>query len=803
MVTSPTCKELERRVTELEKKAAKRRSAEDALRESEKLLSQIVQGSLIPTIVIDAKHTITLCNKAYEELTGIAACDMLGTQKQWQTFYSKQRPIMADLIVDDAPEKEIARYYDGKYRKSEVIEGAYEAEDFFPDLGDKGKYLFFTAAPLRDAEGNIIGAIETLQDITERKHAEEALRKSERRLRSLFQFVPYPTVVLTLDGLVSYVNTAFTEAFGWSIEELEGKTIPYVPPELEQEANEKMRELLREKTLPNLETRRLTKDGRILDVVIRGTVYSETKGKPSGVLVILRDVTQEKRMHRINETLLHISMALPRYPNLEDLLDYISGEIKRALNVQGAIVILLDEERNELFFLGAAYDDEATERRAKEIRYSADKGISGRVIKTGEPLIIPDTSQDRDFYSIVDEQLGYTSRNMLDVPLRSGDRIIGVLCASNKNEGAFDQTDIELLNMIGGTVALSIENARVSKELKRAYEEVASLNRAKDKVINHLSHELKTPVAILSGSLHLLVRRLSDLPEKTWEPTIEMAQRNLDRIIDLQYEVEDIMQDKGYRAYGLLSFLLDQCTDELTTLIAEEVGEGAVVDRIKERIEDLFGPKAVEFKEIDLAEFIKERLETLGPLLSHREVEIHTHLAPAPFVYMPLEPLKKTIDGLVKNAIENTPDEGMLEIAMRKKGSGTEVSVHDYGVGIIDEDKKRIFEGFFTTMDTMDYSSKKPFDFNAGGKGADLLRMKIFSERYKFKIAMKSTRCGFIPKESDICPGRISQCSFCTKREDCLQSGETTFSIYFPPAPDHGTPKLKKESAASRKHTAS
>ena len=89
MVTSPTREELERRVMELEKKAAKRRSAEDTLRESEKIFSQIVQGSLIPTIVIDAKHTITHCNKAYEELTGIAACDMLGTQKQWQTFYSK------------------------------------------------------------------------------------------------------------------------------------------------------------------------------------------------------------------------------------------------------------------------------------------------------------------------------------------------------------------------------------------------------------------------------------------------------------------------------------------------------------------------------------------------------------------------------------------------------------------------------------------------------------------------------------------------------------------------------------------
>jgi len=787
MANTASCKGLEKRVRDLEKAAFKSKKAEDALRESEKILSQIVQGSPIPTIVIDNTHRITHCNRAYEELTGIAACEMLGTDKQWQTLHSSNRPIMADLIVENAPEKEIAKYYDGKYRRSTIIEGAYEAEDFFPDLGDDGKYLFFTAAPLRDAEGKIIGAVETLQDTTERKRAEEELRKSERRLRSLFQFVPYPTVVLSLDSLVSYVNISFTETFGWSIEELEGKRIPYVPTGLEQEADEKMRQLIKEKRLPNYETRRLTKDGSIIDVVIRGTVASEIKGKPSGVLMIIRDVRQEKRTQRINETLLRISMALPAYPNLEDLLDYISDEIKQLLNVQGAIVILLDEERNELFFLGAAYDDEATEKRAKEIRYPAEKGVSGRVIKTGKPVIVPDTSKDRYYYPIIDQQIGYHSRNMLDVPLRSGDRIIGVLLATNKKEGSFDQTDIELLNMIGGTVALSIENARVSRELKRAYEEVTSLNRAKDKVINHLSHELKTPVAILSGSLNLLVRRLSELPEKTWKPTVEMAQRNLDRIVDIQYEIEDIMEDKKYKTYGLLSFLFDQCSDELATLIAQEVDEASVIERVKRRIDDLFGPKEVVPREIDLSGFLEQRLEALRPLLSERQVEVVTDIEPVPFIYMPADPLKKVIDGLVRNAIENTPDEGRMEISVRKKGKGTEFTVHDYGVGIREEDQKRIFEGFFTTHETMAYSSKKPFDFNAGGKGADLLRMKIFSERYNFTIGMKSTRCRFIPKEGDICPGRISECRFCTKREDCLHSGETTFTLYFPPVPEKDT----------------
>jgi hypothetical protein len=149
---------------------------------------------------------------------------------------------------------------------------------------------------------------------------------------------------------------------------------------------------------------------------------------------------------------------------------------------------------------------------------------------------------------------------------------------------------------------------------------------------------------------------------------------------------------------------------------------------------------------------------------------------------MPLDPLEKVVQGLIKNAIENTPDEGKIEVRVQKGGEGTELVVRDYGVGIREENQGAIFEGFFSTQETMDYSSKSPFDFNAGGKGADLLRIKIFSERYHFGIEMASSRCRFIPKGSDICPGRIAKCTFCEKPEDCHASGGSVFTLFFPPA---------------------
>jgi signal transduction histidine kinase len=358
-----------------------------------------------------------------------------------------------------------------------------------------------------------------------------------------------------------------------------------------------------------------------------------------------------------------------------------------------------------------------------------------------------------------------------------------VLCAINKKEGDFVQADVDLLEMIAGTVALSIENAMVSAELKQAYTEVTSLNRAKDKVINHLSHELRTPISILSGALAVLRRKMQTLPEATWKPFVDMAQRNLDRMEAIQIQVEDIMEDRQYKPYGMLSLLLDQCSDELAVLLAQETGNGKGVERLRKKIDDLFGPKESTPVNLLLDRVLKDRLETLRPSFSHRRVEILTQIDPAPPVFIPQEVLQKVIDGLIKNAVENTPDEGRIEIAVQPKGEGALLLVHDYGVGIPQEAQKRIFEGFFHTQDTMAYSSKRPFDFNAGGKGADLLRMKIFSERYHFQIDMASARCKHLIKDTDVCPGRISQCPFCSGTESCHQSGGTVFSLYFPPAP--------------------
>jgi PAS domain S-box-containing protein len=782
MAQKPSYEALQKKINSLQKQISRHREREEALVGLQERLSQIIASFPIPVFVLDTDHIVTHYNPALENLTGIACDDIVGTRGAWKAFYGAARPTMANLIVEGAPEEVIARYYQDKYRPSTVKKGAYEAEDFFPDIGDGGRWLFFTAAPLTDSEGNVFGALETLQDTTGRRLAEEARLKSEQRFRTLLDFAPYSILVFTVDGLVSYLNPAFTETFGWTLEELRGRRIPYVPPDLEAETREHLHKLFEEKVIRRYETRRLTKDGRCLDVVWRASVFSDSEGQPAGVLVILRDITHVKRIARNNEAMLRISLALPEYPELDELLNYVSGVIKELMETEGGVVILLDEQRQELFLRGAAYDDTATQQRAKEARFQIDELVAGKVIQTGKPIIMNDISGDSEIHIERDKKLGYQTRNLLLVPLRSHERIIGTLCAVNKKEGRFDQTDVDLLSMLAGTVVLSIENARFSAELKNAYMEVSSLNRAKDRVINHLSHELKTPIAVLRTSLVTLEKKLQSLPPESWRPTVDRARRNLDRLLEMQYQVYDIIQHKTYKTRTVLSHLVDLCSDELEALLAEQLGEGSVVRQIRKYIDDTYGAKDAAVEKVQLDSFVRRRLEYLKPAFAHREVKVVECLKPVPPILMPPEVLAKIIDGLVKNAIENTPDEGRVEINVKPKEEGALLEVRDFGVGITPENQIRIFEGFFTTRATMDYASKKPFDFNAGGKGADLLRMKIFAERYNFKIELKSSRCSSLPQDSDLCPGRISACPRCQSGAGCRQAAATTFSLYFPPA---------------------
>jgi signal transduction histidine kinase len=169
-------------------------------RDEQKLIS-IIHGSPIPTFVLSKDHKIIYWNRALQALSNIRPSQIIGTNQQWRAFYATQRPCLADLILDGKT-SQIVELYSGKWSKSKLLEDAYEVTEFFPDMGEKGIWFRITSAGLRDSSGNLFGAMETLEDITEQKMAQDELLQ-RTKLESLGTFAE--GVAKDFDSLLSAI----------------------------------------------------------------------------------------------------------------------------------------------------------------------------------------------------------------------------------------------------------------------------------------------------------------------------------------------------------------------------------------------------------------------------------------------------------------------------------------------------------------------------------------------------------------------------------------------------------------------
>jgi signal transduction histidine kinase len=165
---------------------------------------------------------------------------------------------------------------------------------------------------------------------------------------------------------------------------------------------------------------------------------------------------------------------------------------------------------------------------------------------------------------------------------------------------------------------------------------------------------------------------------------------------------------------------------------------------------------------------------------SHRNLQFNVEGQNDLFIFMDPFILREVAKGLIKNAIENTPDGGTIEVSVEQKETAILLHIADRGIGITEENQGSLLDGLFHTKETELYTTKKPFEFGAGGKGLDLLRIKYYAQRYGFDIFLKSKRCVYIPTDKDICPGNITQCEHCKTVDDCKESGGTTFTVAFP-----------------------
>lgn len=249
----------------------------------------------MPQFVIDKDHNVIYWNKALEEYSKVNAKDIVGTKDHWKLFYNAKRPCMVDLLVDEDFEG-IDYWFSDSYKKSELIEGAYESESSDTSKG-KEKFLRFTASPIKDDEGNIIGGLESFEDISKSKIAEESLKKSEKKFRSLVENLNVGVYRNTNDivGHFIQVNPAFARMFGYNsvseIMQIKVSDLYYNP----QERKLFVEEINQNGSVLNKELHLKKKNNNTIYVSVSAQAHYNKNGDIDWIDGIIEDITLQKQ----------------------------------------------------------------------------------------------------------------------------------------------------------------------------------------------------------------------------------------------------------------------------------------------------------------------------------------------------------------------------------------------------------------------------------------------------------------------------------------------------------------------------
>ena len=481
------------------------------------------------------------------------------------------------------------------------------------------------------------------------------------------------------------------------------------------------------------------------------------------------EVNRLKEQLQQHHMLLELGRVIVSEMDMDVLFNVIMDRTRRFMGTEKCSVFIFDEKKNEL------RSRVSTDLAANEIRFSADAGIAGWVFQNRQPLITNDAYGDPRFYPGVDQKTHFKTRNILCLPLinRKG-KCIGTLQVLNKTAGDFTANDGELLLSVSHYITIALENARL-------YDDLKVLDKAKERVINHLSHELKTPLAVLSAAFKRLHQKLDPDENPNTNKTYLRGMRQIQRLTDLEIKIGDILNQRPVEEQRRILNIIENAAGLVDSFRdPSEPKKEEILGHIAQRLDALFAIPHIRPEPIRVVPFLDNIIREARSAHGTRDLDITLGTDDTVWLTMDRHVLGKVVSGLLKNAIENTPDQSIIELSVETLKAGIQVTVRDYGVGITETNRELVFGGFFHTIDTDMYSSKRPYQFNAGGAGADLLRIKAFSERMGFSVRFETTRCPYIPADTDMCAGRISNCEFVQNREDCLKTGGSTFHVLFP-----------------------
>ncbi len=535
-------------------------------------------------------------------------------------------------------------------------------------------------------KGEVVCIIGVGRDITERRQAEEAIKRERFHFEHLFQSVPAGIVLLDQNDCILDFNKAFSRIFQIEKEEACGKPINelIVPDHLKDEGRYATTNVLTGNEI-EFESVRKRRDGKLIQVSIKGKPLG-LPGNELAVIGVYIDISQRKQEQVIQQALYNIANMILGMPSQEELVRFIRRELLQLFDTSNFFVALYKEEEGNMEAL--FYDDEKDDYQV----WPAEKSLSGEVVRQGKTLLM-NREQIAEFSGKQGVKLlGNPAECWLGVPLFLQNRIAGaVVIQSYTNPTAYNEQTADFLRVVAHELSLYMERSALIGDLVKAKEKAEESDRLKSAFLANMSHEIRTPMNGILGFAEVLK-----------SPGLSG---------DQQQKFLGIIEKSGQRLLSLINDIVDISKIEAGQLevFMQEVHINQVMDYMLSFFKSEFARRSPGV----------ELILSVPHSAPHEETVVTTDK----------EKLQSVLMNLIKNAMKFT-SEGYVEFGFRPLDGYLEFFVKDTGIGIPEDMQNQVFDRFFQ----VDTSSTR----NHEGSGLGLSISKAFVELLGGEISVKS-----------------------------------------------------------------
>lgn len=434
---------------------------EKELEESQRTFESM--SSNIPGFIFrcrnDAHWTMERLSEKFEEISGYPAAELVNNSVR--TYKSLVHPGDREF---DLPAIQAALH---ERRPYQVIYRIKTRSGEVRWLWEQGRGVYDGVGKLDAIEGFVT-------DITQSKEDEAARAESEILFRTVFDHSGIGIALMDTDQKIIRSNATLQNMLGYSAEELQQLTISEITyPEDMAVEETRLRESLRGSAegLYKADKRYVRKDGQVVWGRLTASLVRSPEGKPQFGIGMVEDISRQKLIDRIEKSIYEISQAAHAMGTLKNLYAQIHTILGDLMPVENFYISLVDENRGEIYF--PYFIDQFDETPPPE---KSHRTLTDYVLRTGRSLLAsPEVFHDLVMQGEV-ESVGAPSIDWLGVPLRIGEKIIGVMVVQSYTEGVrFSYRDVQILEFVSNQIAMAIERKQAEDAFRAETEKYRTL----------------------------------------------------------------------------------------------------------------------------------------------------------------------------------------------------------------------------------------------------------------------------------------------------------------------------------------